>query len=714
MPNYCNIFAFALVLKLVASSAIAEPTLHDSTVTRFVTQLSSQDAAVRTSAAENLGFLRAYAAAEALTALLSDDSADSRRAAATSLAWCGGRSEIDDLLDALDDSDWSVRQAVWVALTNLTGQELPFDSHESPAVRKAQVSNWRQWWQRASKQSVPASLSLKGLSTQSDLAVNCPVSASSTYKGPASILTDAGESRFWQTKNVPFPQHCTVDLGSVRKVGAISVVQYGKGYCMTDYAVAVSSDGTDFRQVLRKKELSSPDLLITLPDLKTRYVRIISYDNEFTRYPTTFYSISVFEEVPSSDDGALMQLECERKMRALGALGCRESTSSVLKILQPFVKKRPANDDEKLMVQSGIRALSRLPSPEGRKLLIRFLGSPYWARYAADALGEIGGRDAALALLNVYPDYAIVKQKKPPKLLPKDDVPKLDPTDRMYETPHAIAQALTRFTFEDTELQEKLRSIIPLLVMNMANDFDGAMLYEEQAWHQVNRYLLQQAGVCDDLCELCFELLGEPSAKDYKYLLPKNDRQRLIEFSKTAPGGSSFPATWLTALCRDKKYSPRLINLLKHKNGWVSINATKMLMFMNESSALNPIYTLLKKSKTEAEHGFFTGFLFNKKGVHGQDEYNAPSPCRREAFTRALSVLGSAEHVPLLIKLLNDDRNVLEVQYSALISLDMIGTQSAIAAVKTAAENHPFHSIKLKAREALWKESSIGRNRFTL
>ena len=215
MLNYRNIFVFALVLKLAAISALSqtvasEPTLHDATVARFVAQLSSQDAAVRTAAAENLGFLRAYAAAEALTALLSDDLSACRRAAVTSLAWCGGKDEVDDILKTLNDSDWSVRQAAWVALTNITGQEFPFDSHETPTVRKAQVSTWEQWWKKAEQQKLPASLDLKGVATQTDLAANCPVTASSTYKGPVANSYRCRQRRFLADKEcaVPSALHC--------------------------------------------------------------------------------------------------------------------------------------------------------------------------------------------------------------------------------------------------------------------------------------------------------------------------------------------------------------------------------------------------------------------------------------------------------------------------------------------------------------------------
>ena len=692
-----------VIMNLMVNAARGILPLHDAIVNTFVEQLASADVNQRTAAAENLGFLRAYSASDALVKVLGDKSVETRRAAALALAWCGGRKELPALFSALDDSDWSVRQAAWVALTNLTGMEFCFDSHAKESLRKVQVQVWHEWWRKASQAEIPTTLNLQSHISRLDLAAGCPVTASTTYKGPVGILTDSTCNGFWQTKNVPFPQHCTVNLGQVKSVGSVAVTQYGKGYCMTEYAVEVSDDGREFREILRKKELTSPDHVVSFPQVESRFVRIVSYANEFTRYPTTFYQIKIFEKEDTQNSSSSQDLNCERAMRALGALDCRKGGAFIAEIIHPYIVRGAAGVEEKLMVQSGTRALGRLAVPETQATLVKLLGNPQWARYAADALGDFGGKASVEALLEAYSHYAMKSNCKPPSKLPKDDKPGFEAVDRMFETPYSIALALTRFTFEERSRNEKLSVLTPLLVMNMANDFDGAMLYEEQAFHMVNRYLLEQAGVCNDICELACEALGEPALPAHAYTLSAEARADLLAFAKKSPGGTSFAATWLTALCRDRKYAERVINLLEHENGWVRINAAKTLMFMDEKAAVEPIYALLKKSKSEAEYGYFTEFLFKVKGKYGQDEYNAPSPCWREAYTMAIGSLGSAQHVPLLISLLNDDRNVLEVQSAATLSLDKIGTLEAIVALTAAAAEHPFHSIKLRAREALWK-----------
>jgi HEAT repeat protein len=550
---------------------------HDATVARLVADLASPDAELRTSAAENLGFLRAYDAADSLAAATMDDTVETRREACLSLAWCGGRAHVPALLTALDDHDWSVRQAAWVALTNLSGMEFPFASHDESELRARHARRWRNWW--------------------------------------ASISDHASER---------------------------------------------------------------------------------------PNSPTTSHHLRVFEDGATLNDIQSSFLLRERALRALGALGGASAVPLVTGAIAPYLSRAPSGTEEKLMVQAGTRALGRLRTHEARSLLIRLLGHPYWARYAADALGDIGGTEAAGALIAAYPDYAMTLEHKVPPKIPADDRPGFEAVDRMYETPYAIALALSRFTFPSEMDRRKLRGITPLLVANMAGDFDGAMLYEEQAYQNVTAYLLECAGVRREVCEIAYEALKQASPARSGSRFSTKQHDQLLALARRGPGGTSFAAEWLAALCRGRENTPRLLPLLEHDNGWVRINAAKTLMFIGDRSAAAPIAALLSASKTEAEHGYFGSFLFEAP-KWGQDEYNAPSPCWREAFTRALGTLGDARQVRLLVKLLNDERNVLEVRHAAAQSLAMIGGPDALAALGTAASRHPFHSIRLLARESLWK-----------
>jgi hypothetical protein len=71
------------------------------------------------------------------------------------------------LLKTLDDSDWVVRQAAWVSLTNLTGMELPYDALAEDSERRRQVAVWRKWWKKASKK-FPCADIIQLISTKDD------------------------------------------------------------------------------------------------------------------------------------------------------------------------------------------------------------------------------------------------------------------------------------------------------------------------------------------------------------------------------------------------------------------------------------------------------------------------------------------------------------------------------------------------------------------
>jgi HEAT repeat protein len=97
----------------------------------------------RCTALQNLGLLRAYAAADAIAARLADAAAEVRRTAAASLGLCGGKRQLPALLSALEDEDVWVRQSAAVALVNLTGQEPDFNAFAAESVRRGQIAAWR-------------------------------------------------------------------------------------------------------------------------------------------------------------------------------------------------------------------------------------------------------------------------------------------------------------------------------------------------------------------------------------------------------------------------------------------------------------------------------------------------------------------------------------------------------------------------------------------
>lgn len=568
-----------LTFFFVITGAMAETTPFDEQVAEQITKLQSPDTAVRAGAAEALGYLRAYAAADVLVSALSDDSVLVRREAAMTLAWCGGRDHVAPLLKALEDSDWVTRQAAWVSLTNLTGMEFPFDALATPEIQHEQANRWRTWWADVPVGEVPSDV----------LAL---------LQGAEAVENLAGTLSF------------------------------------------------------------------------------------------------------------------ERGVRALGALGGPEVAQVIHGILAPYTKRGEVTSAEKMLVQAGLRSLGRLRHPASLLMLIDFLQSPQWARYAADALGDYGSEDAAMALMVAYPRYGRDLEGERPKEYPLDDWPNLSPADRMFETPFAIAYALARLRLSDEDTLAALRRLVPLLVANLPSDYDAAMLYEPEAHQVITAHLLERAGLRRVASHAALNALGagipadrSPYSKETKHL--KKLATRLAKDGVYAVDEPYMEVTsWLPTFCQDPEDIPTLIEFLEHDSGWVRINAAKALMFMGAQEAVAPLSKLLAESNTEASYGYFGGHI-NYETVQGQDEYDGPVPKWREAYIRALGRLGATQCVPLIAEILTDEDNSLGILYAAALVLDELGSPEALLALEDAEVGHPYHSIRLVAREALWRRDAL-------
>lgn len=747
LPRRMRVLAGVLAIALVAMARAGENPAgpYERQIARHVQTLRAGDDRQREAAAEALGYLRAWEAAPALAEALKDKSPGVRREAAMGLGWCGGRMAVPPLLGALDDPDWTVRQASAVALGNLTAMPFPFDALAAPAARAAQAKAWRDWWATVPADRAPAEVfeMLKGTGAAPDadnLAAGATVEASTTYKGPPAAVTDGNAETFWQTKNVVFPQHCTIDLGAAVEFAGVVLQQYAAGYCMTDFAISASSDGQAFRELHRAKGKTDPLLAVALPPTTARYVRITSYANERPLYPTTIREIEVRRTAPAGSAGTGPGAgpkvttgenpfwKRERALRALGVFGGPGAVEAAIEAVTPYARRASTDASEKAMVQAGIRALGRLRDARALPALTALLDQPYWCRYAAEALGDLGDARAVPALVAAFPRYARDLAGTPPKVLPHDDHPGLEPADRMYEVPHQIALALARLPLDEAAHREAVASVLPLLLANLPADFDGALLFEPESSREVAAYLLERTGLLAEARKAAFtaikELESNPAAGRKGAKAPAGGAKaaatasagvagealadQFLRAARRHVGTTAHAVSWLSALCADPALAPELTALLRHPDGWVRINAAKALMFAGVAGAIDPIARELATSKREADWGYFGGFVF-EQSHQGHDEYDDPSPRWRETYARALGRLGAKAHVPLLAKLLDDEANALEVRYAAAVALDEIGTPEAVEVLRRAERGHVFHSIRLAAREAIWRRGLLER-----
>jgi hypothetical protein len=301
----------------------------------------------------------------------------------------------------------------------------------------------------------------------------------------------------------------------------------------------------------------------------------------------------------------------------------------------------------------------------------------------------------------VYPRYAKQLDGVYPNEVPEDDNwggPAQDlAEDRMLETPYWISYALCRLPLDDPEDHRALRRMAPLIMANLPRDHDRAMLYETAASDLLTRHLMEASGLRQEACEYAFELLGQPRRVPKPPDAPAWPKPPGYPEEASADREAICISTWLPVLCTDPNDTDRLIGLLEHQEGWVRINAAKTLAWREDRRAIEPIARLLGRAKAEADYGYC--------GTFKLDEYDDPAPRWREAFARALGLLGAHQHTDLLVRILGDERSTLGVRYAAAQALgDLLDhgeNREAVAALTEAAGDHAFQSIRQLAQDTL-------------
>jgi HEAT repeat protein len=118
---------------------------------KWVADLTSPDSGTRWQAVQSLGGTKDAAVVPHLVPMLADADIFVRMAACRHLGDLGSIEAIPGLIDTLEDDEASVREAALVALRSLSGQAIPFDPLARDGDRSKRVKDWREWWEKSSK-----------------------------------------------------------------------------------------------------------------------------------------------------------------------------------------------------------------------------------------------------------------------------------------------------------------------------------------------------------------------------------------------------------------------------------------------------------------------------------------------------------------------------------------------------------------------------------
>jgi len=691
--KFLSTLCFSLFLLSNAAAEIpAGQGPYEAAINANIAQLTSAggpaSAEVRASAAEKLGIMRAYRAADSLLPLLQDANPEVRLQAAISLGCIGNAKSLPALRSAQQDKDWLVRRAAKIALENLTGEV-----EGDPAAGQASTAT--------APEEKPAAPSSNAIST------------STTYRGPASVLFDGQIGpAYWQTKEVKPPQWIQFELTQETELDTLTIHQYSGKFVMTGYSIETSLDGKVFKQVAREEKTKTPvKLVVKFPKHRTKFVKITSFGSVTPLYPTTFFEIeaknaphfkpqTLARSKPATSNGYVTTQaawESERNLRALGATGGNDAVEKIIATLGPVPK---SSREQRIPARAGIRALGRLGGKKATDYLISLLDNEYWARFAAEALGDIQDPAAVGPLLDILPKFSRTPGNK--VVTPRDDRMSFPSEDRMFQTPYHILLALSRYDWqkiakESPENLAKLKKLAPVILANLPGDHDTFMLYEAEPGHLLIRHLLKVGGMLDAAAEAMLkqsevQVVDKAPSRNYG-ALSKQDPATLW-FDYTPRRASAF----LPAVCANPKYNARLLALLDHPDGWVRLNAAKAIGIMGDREMAAPLAKVLRDSKPEAAFGYSPVFKY--------EEYNDPAPRWREGVIRALGQLGGSQHVGLLAEILEDRQNVMDTRHAAAAALvDFTKRNSksraAIEPLKKAALQHDFLSIRHVARDGL-------------
>ena len=781
MSGWRQTLLAVLTLAAAAGSAAGENP-YQSQIDRQVKRLSAGKPSVRCSALRNLALMRAYGAADRAAGGLSDTDAGVRRHAAMALGRTGSRKHLKALLKAMGDTDWAVRQAAAISLTNLTGQAFPFDALAAAAKRTQQLETWSKWlgsfrpdqlsrdfaalltekgaWidkerlaralgaigdRRNATPRLVGALKRHMKLRSSDRAERLFVQASIRSLGRlgAPKATDTLIALLDNPTWAVYAADALGDIGGDTAAAALIGALPDYAYILDrPYRLPAMPHGNG-HTLVRKRDPADIDNggggKIWTP--RTAYSILFALSRiEFTT-PEMVKSLQaitphIVANMPQDFDGTVAY-EVEPWERISGALlekaGVRQDVVDVAFKALGLGRQVPS------ALRSGPENLAR----KAKLTASSEYSAAYAARFAADGtIAKAGAATSAkmdwAAKGNDHPDGVVLTMSWP-KAITIAEIVYYGRTAtgvecwKDYEVYlDDAAKPVLKGQFKPGHGSQRMTLASPAGAKKVRIKFLSSHFGLNPGAAEVQVYAKPPGdAVLGKFVPLPPYRHVPGKEAPFKRLVnipasaePKLDwRAWLIRVTnsladRTENTLTPFAAKVILCACRSKEDIPLVVELLRHKSHWVRISAAKTLMAMNARTAAGAIRGLLEAAKDDADFGYFGNYgradwkpLLREYGRHsswyiGHDEFNDPTPRYKEAFLRALGRLGDDKCAAVLAKYLDNRRNAMEIQYAAANALAELGTSSALAALKRAEASHPFHNVRLVAREALYQRGA--------
>ncbi|NQU25151.1 MAG: HEAT repeat domain-containing protein [Candidatus Nealsonbacteria bacterium] len=360
-------------------------------------------------------------------------------------------------------------------------------------------------------------------------------------------------------------------------------------------------------------------------------------------------------------------------------------------------------------IQEATRALGYLHDTDAVPLLREILavhvepktGNLFLAEAAIDALGRIGTPEAESVLIDTFgklQDYVHY-------------VGWYSDHPALYGS-HASPLHARTIAALDYVGSTHAASIVPNLIRSVPNDPDRALFPQSDTYETLTGRVIRRSGRAEELIETCLALLGDPQAvvvDDLKVALSTNHG---VWAGTPAPDNRA--AQLLSAVCRDRKFEPRLRAAYDRyrakpedkiarplgnpswipQRHWVLFYLGRTLGNLGDPQSVDTLCASLVPALNEARHGRPDP---SEPNIHFlQLEY---TPCWRAAAAWGLGQIGDRRAVPVLLAVVANLDNATDTRHAAAEALGNIADPASLEAIRKLAEDYP----EVSTRRALLK-----------